>query len=101
MENMKLELERALKKLGDNMKPIDINLFSEIAAANVNERYEKAGFAKLEHRGNSLYTSTKGENAPKETHVGQMRIHFDYSPCGTASIMAQHMKNDDGEFTFR
>ena len=30
-----------------------------------------------------------------------MRIGFRHSPCGTATVMAQQMQNDDGEFTFR
>ena len=30
-----------------------------------------------------------------------MRISFSHRPCGTATVLAQQMKNDDGEYTFR
>ena len=30
-----------------------------------------------------------------------MRIRFGRTPCGKATVMAQQMQNDDGEFTFR
>ena len=90
MENMKLDINRALDKLGKNSRSISLGLFEETAAYETEDKFKRNGFAKLEHRGCYLYTSTKRNN-PTSTHIGQMRIGFGHSPCGTATVMAQHM----------
>jgi hypothetical protein len=34
-------------------------------------------------------------------HVGQMRVCFEYDKCGSTTIIAQQMQDDDEVFTFR
>ena len=74
--------------------------FAEVAICETEQKYKQYGFAKLEQRGSYLYTSTKNNN-DHETHIGQMRVSFFCNPCNIATVIAQHMQNDDGEFTFR
>ena len=69
MENMKLDLGRALEKLGNTSRDIDLLNFEEIAAYETEDRYRRNGFAKLVHRGGYLYTST-GNNDNHHAHTG-------------------------------
>jgi hypothetical protein len=69
MENMKLDLGRALQKLGNTSRHIDLGNFEEIAAYETEDRYRRNGFAKLVHRGNYLYTSTH-DNHNTHEHTG-------------------------------
>ena len=62
MENMKLDLGRALQKLGNSERHIDLGNFEEIAAYETEDKYRRNGFAKLVHRGNYLYTSTENND---------------------------------------
>ena len=34
-------------------------------------------------------------------HLGQYRVKVTYSKCGTASVIAQQIKDHDGNWTFR
>ena len=128
MENMKLDLHRALSKLGNSNRHIDLNSFEEIACYETEGKFKHRGFKKLHHRGEYLYTSVKKfkdnstsssssssssssdeekehkiikekkkkdkkhkkdkHHKKEKTRIGDMRIGFNYSPCGMASVMA-------------
>ena len=76
-----------------------------MAIYETGDNFREKGFAPLVLKGSKyLYTSAQDLDTPEEEHVGQMRISFSYAPCGKggkASVCAQLIKDNEGEFTFR
>jgi hypothetical protein len=59
-----------------------------------------AGFSAFQCRGNYLVASTD-DNGNVGEHVGQYRVCFSYDTCGTTTVMAQQIQDDEEVFTFR
>ena len=59
-----------------------------------------AGFSEFVVRGNYLVSSCV-DNSQVGEHPGQMRVQFTLEKCGTTTVIAQQMQDDDGVHTFR
>ena len=60
----------------------------------------QGGYAEFQCRGNYLISSNK-DNSMTGEHVGQMRVSFENDKCGTTTVIAQQMQDNDEVFTFR
>ena len=58
------------------------------------------GFSPLAMRGDYFVASTS-DNDDTSEHIGQYRIKFHYNVCGTATIMAQQLQDNEDVYTFR
>lgn len=56
-------------------------------------------FANFELRDGYLYSSTSAND--ESQHIGQYRVKFHYNQCGTATVMAQQIQDNEDGFTFR
>ena len=101
MGNNRLNLESAVMNLGLKQgKYIDMSCCHLKTIAATQAQLSAFGFAPLKQVGNYFYTSTHADN-PDGEHIGKMRISFVYYPCKEASVIAQHVVDDNGEFAFR
>jgi hypothetical protein len=61
---------------------------------------QSAGFSDFEIRGKYLIASTD-DNSLVGEHIGQYRVSFSYDTCGTTTVIAQQMQDDEECYTFR
>ena len=72
----------------------------ENAIASTAEALSNAGFSQFVLRGNYFVSSTE-DNDEEAPHIGQYRVKFHYNQCGTATIMAQQIQDDQDCYSFR
>jgi len=73
---------------------------SDDHVGNTADNMSNCGFSEFQVRGNYLVASTS-DNSLVGEHVGQYRVCFEYDTCGTTTIIAQQMQDDEEVFTFR
>ena len=86
--------------LGRQDQPYDWTNDVESAYARTEGAMNQSGFSALELRGAYFYASTD-DNDNQEEHIGQYRVRYHWNECGTATIMAQQITDDDDQYTFR
>ena len=84
----KLKLETEKVKEINTSQPQLISLAKFRIPAEINEKFVANGFSELRKEGDFFVTSALGSGAPREEHIGKMRISFVEYPCPKATIAA-------------
>lgn len=89
--------------LGLQTSQFDFNSdVAEQACDATGDAMEAAGFEKLHEESHYLHSKATGfDGEEDEDPVGKFRVHFHYNKCDRASLMAQQLQDDEGNYTLR